>query len=498
MGSHILALDVGTSAVHCLLADPFGTPMAADSTPIEYIVPDSGPALAREFDPEVLLNTCGILVGKIMRQAEARPRNVAAVSITSQRQGVVFLDSHGREVYCGPNIDLRAIFEGAAMDKEYGEEIYATTGHFPSMLLAPARLRWFQKSNPAVYEKTSTILSIAGWLAFRASGVPMAEASLEGEAGLLDITRKERCPVLMERLRVPDSLLPPLSEAGTPVATLTHQMAERWGLRAGIPVIIAGPDTQCGLLGMGLRKEGQAGAVIGWSGALQMLVSRPYHDEEMRTWAGCHPVEGLWVAECNLGDAGNAYSWLHGILLGDKVPFDEGERLARKASAAPEGVSALLGPGPVSPLKAGLKMGGIFFPTPLSFHCPSRGQLLRAALDNIAYSVKANLDTLHEVTGLGISVLHMGGGMSRSRTLATTLANVLGTALRRTTWPQVSARGAAVVAAMYLDPSFSLEQAGVVAERDHEQLEPDSEAAVAEYQECYRQWLRFYERLDWD
>jgi autoinducer 2 (AI-2) kinase len=498
---------MGTGSLHCLVTDHTGSsggsPIASGNAPVSYFRPEGCSSLAREFDPDAVLNTLGRVVQQTLKEGGIRAGDISAIGITSQRQGVVFLDREGREIYCGPNIDLRAIFEGAAMDEELGREIYDVTGHFPSLLLAPARLRWFRENRPLIYNETCTVLTIGGWLMYRLTGSLVSEPMLEGEAGLLDISKRKRCPALMDKLGVPLSVLPPLSPGGVPAGALKGDVGSQWGLKEGTPVVLAGPDTQCGLLGMGLVREGQVGAVMGWSGALQMLTSRPRHDEEMRTWAGCYlclqqaGLEHLWVAEGSLGDAGNAYRWLKDTLLGSNAAFEEAEQLAWQASAAPDGVVAFLGPGPVSALKAGLRLGGLLFPTPLSFQEADRGQLLRAALENVAYSVKANLATLSEVTGLDAQALYLGGGMSSSRTLATALANALGFPVRRSTTPQVSARGAALATAAFTDPSLTLAEVAGASADDYEEILPGTASEIVQHQEYYQQWSHLYKRLAW-
>ena len=549
----ILALDVGTSSLHCLLADPLGSPIASKSAPLRYFTPEGCPTTAREFNPEEVLSALGRLIGPLLRGQGIRPGSISAIGITGQRQGVVFLDSDGKELYCGPNIDLRAIFEGAAIDEEMGREVYAATGHTPSMLMAPARLRWSRENRPAIYEKTRTVLTIPAWLAYRLTGALMSEPSLEGEAGLLDINTGRRCPGLLDRLGVSQSLLPPLPITGRPCAgSLSRSMADLWGLKEGIPVVVAGPDTQCGMLGMGLVKAGQTGAVIGWSGALQVITSTPCLDKGLdddmndppRTWAGlytlprpegsgggtthttaggnslphpsgwgiradtqaagsafmphpggCGGDKALWVAESSLGDSGNAYRWLKDTLLGRDASFDEADRMARQTPADPEQVMSFLGPGPVSPFRSGLRMGGLLFPTPLSFQETSPGQMFLAALENIAYSARAGLDTLGEVTGLKIDTLSLGGGMSRSRAFPCALAATLGYPVRRSLDSNVSARGAALAAAMYKDSSFTLSQAAELASGSNEEIGPGTPSRIAQYQESYHQWLNMYKRL---
>lgn len=498
MASYVLGLDVGTGYAHCMLADPLARPVAAASAPMVYFSPDGCSSLAREFDPEAVLEILSRLILEVLKSHGVRSQEISAVGVTSQRQGVVFLGNDGTEIYAGPNVDLRAIFEAAALDEEFGGEIYATTGHFPSLLLAPARLRWFRENRPTIYNETRTILSISGWLAYRLTGRAMSEASLEGEAGLLDVTKRERCSDLTDRLGVPGSMLPPISPVGAVNGSFGRPLEELWGLTPGTPVVMAGADSQCGLLGMGAVKEDQAGAVLGWSGSLQVLTPAPCHDKDMRTWVGCYPMDDLWVADSSLGDAGNAYRWLKDTLLGPDASFNEAEELAGQAPAASQGVLAFLGPAPVSSLKAGLKMGGLLFPSPVSFQDTSRGQLLRAALDNIAFSVKANLATLAEVAGRDIQEIHLGGGMSRSRALAATLATVLGSPVRRSRTPQVSARGAALAAAVFSDSDLDVKQIAKVAADDCDEVEPGNSSEVAEYGIHYEQWSKLYRRMEWE
>ena len=498
MGSYILALDVGTSACHCLLADCHGSYVGTATASMHYYTPEGCPELAREFDPEAVLATLGSLVEKVMRAADVRAESITSIALTSQRQGLVFLDETGKELYCGPNIDLRAIFEGAAIDEEWGEEIYATTGHFPSLLLAPARLRWFQANRLGTFNRLDTVLSIAGWIMFRLTGKRYAEECMEGEAGLLDIKSGRRCHDLLESLALPESLWAPIPEEGLPQGDLTSLMAKAWGLNEGTQVVLAGPDTQCGLLGMGLTEPGQVGALLGWSGAIQAITDRPLYHPDKGTWVGRSLQNDRWVAESNLGETGAAYTWLKDLLLGAEASLRQADQLAAEAPTDGMGFLAYLGPGRESSFRAGLRRGGLLFPTPFSFQQPSAGGLLRAGLENIAFSVKANLSILEKLTGRDTDRLYLGGGMSKSSTLAGILADVLGIPVRRCKMPQASARGAALQAIIsnngHCSPATPME----VGRPDYEDVLPGSPGNVVQYQESYQQWSSLYNRLDWD
>lgn len=498
MDSYVLALDVGTSACHCLLTDIEGSCVGTATAPMHYYTPEGCPELAREFEPNRVIATLGELVGKVLQSSEVRPGSIVSIALTSQRQGLVFLDERGHELYCGPNIDLRAIFEGAAIDEELGDEVYKTTGHFPSFLLAPARVRWFRANRRPIFDKVATLLSIASWLLFRLTRTKAAEVCLEGESGLVDINQGKRCHSLLKSLEVPESLLAPMRKEEVLQGCLTEQMAESWGLNRGTPVLLAGPDTQCGLLGMGLNEAGQVGALLGWSGAIQAVTERPCYDPNKGTWVGLSLIRGHYVAESNLGETGTAYVWLKDLLLGAGASLDQADELAASSSAEEMGYLAYLGPGRESSFRAGLRRGGLLFPTPFSFQQPSAGSLVRAALENIAFSVKANLNNLDQVTGYSTDILSLGGGMSKSSILAGILADVLGITIRRSKMHQTSARGAALQAIAINSEGGDPASLRSVPGRDYEDVFPRSPRAVVQYEETYQQWYSLYNRLDWD
>ena len=286
MGSYVLALDVGTSHLHGLLADGLGAPLASASSPLAYFTPLDCPPMAREFQPGAVMDSLGRLAREVLGHHGVSGREVGAVGITGQRQGMVFLDGSGREVYCSPNLDLRALFQGAALEEQMGRELYNATGHLPCMLLAPARLAWLRDHRPEDFRRTRTALTVPCWVAHRLTGAYLAQEALEAECGVLDVTTGRRDPGFLERLGVPSQMLPPVCGEEGATAPLAREVATQWGLREGIPVVVAGPDTQCGLLGMGLTMEGETGAVLGWSGAVQTLTAEPCLDPGMRTLGG--------------------------------------------------------------------------------------------------------------------------------------------------------------------------------------------------------------------
>ena len=197
-----------------MVADPQGRCLADCHAPIRYFTPEGESELTREFDPQEVLDTAARLTVRALAQANVAPSDVAAVGITSQRHGLVFLDDDDREIFISPNVDLRAAFEGAALQEEMGPALYEATGQFPAMLLAPAKLRWLENNRPGPRKRVARILTVAGWLAVKLTGSPACEPSLAAGVGLLDPRSVNRDGTMLSKMGVPPSLLPAYPRPG--------------------------------------------------------------------------------------------------------------------------------------------------------------------------------------------------------------------------------------------------------------------------------------------
>lgn len=338
MRSCVLALDLGTSNAKALVATFTGVPLAVVTRRMPYLMPAKVSPLARQMSPQRLWRLIGELTQESLGQAGLSKGEVAAVGITCQRQGMALLDKNGRELYLGPSLDLRAVFEGAALDDRCREELYRTTGHLPSFFLAPAKLRWFQLHRPGVYQRISSVLALADWVAYRFTGELVCEQGLAGELGLLDIAQRTWAKGLLSSLGLRSDWFPPLMPAGRVVGRMTSSAAAAIGLAPGTPVTVAGPDTQCGLLGMGVLRPLEMGIVAGWSATAQMVTSAPTFDPAMQTWTGLHFLPGHWFMESNVGDAGNAYDRLKSLWFGRaRSAYEQMERQASGVAPGSEG-----------------------------------------------------------------------------------------------------------------------------------------------------------------
>ena len=492
---YTLVLDAGTSRARCFVFDSEGCVAAVRSRAWEYVESGEAYSLAREWQPRELWRMVCDLIRECIAASDASAAKIGSVAVTSQRQALVFLDEKGEELYAGPNLDLRAFFEGSEIDELHREKVYLTTGHLPSFLFAPAKLKWFERHRPEVHDRVSKVMTFADWLIYRLTGEIANERTLAGEAGILDIRRRDRCDSLLAEVCV-EFERADMVDAGCVVGGVSAEAAEATMLKKGIPVVAAGADTQCGLLGMGVSGKGEVGVVAGWSAPVQMVTDVPTFSEDASTWAGCYPKCNKWVVESSAGDVGNAYSWLVRLLGGDgDAGFAEMDAAADNVPAGSEGMKAILGSARTHFSNPGMRVGGFIFPVPMTLSGIDKGNFARAALESVAFSIKANADHLGAVAGQPARSVALGGGMSRTRTLAPMLADVLGTGVRLSQSPDSSAVGAWLLAGTSAGEFTTIDEAAAWAKERTIWREPNPHQS-AEYQYYYSEWQALAERLE--
>ena len=486
---YVLAVDAGSTGARCLITDLKGNLVSLGQEKWAYVTPRDVSPLAREFNPQLFWRIICRAIRKAIGKAHINPADIIGVSATSQREGTVFLDKEGRELYAGPNIDLRALSEGMLIDNEFGEEIYSLTGHKPSFLFVPAKLKWFEANRPEIYHRIAKVLTVSDWIIYKLSGEPVGEVCGANELGLVDLRERKWSNKLQGLLKLPEGIYPRLGEAGDLVGMVSHRAALESGLPQGIAVSLSTPDTQCGLIGLGIKEEGEAGIIAGWSAPIQMVTDKPILDSQARLWTGCYVLR-KWVLESNAGEAGSIYYWIKEVMFGrSKLERVYGlmDRLAQQAPAGAEGTLAFLGPEAMNMTRLGLKYGGFLFPLPLNTADIRREHLIRGMLENLCFAIKANCIQLEESSGLKIKKISLGGSLAKSECLAQILPAVLNFPVSLPDFTEVSALGAAICAATGAGIYSCLEEAINAMKAKDKIIEPEPLTA-SEYAEYYQKW----------
>ncbi len=442
------------------------------------------------FDPDEFW----AVIGRCAREAVGciDPDDIAGVVTTSQREGCVFLDASGREIYAGPNLDSRGFMEGLEVLEQLGaSRLYQITGHSAPFIFPIARYLWFRRNDD---RPVSRVLMINDWLAYRAGGVEISEPSNATESMFYDFRKRAWSDEIIDRFGVDRAVLPPLGNCGERIGELSASVAKHLGVPAGTPLHLGGADTQCGLLGVGAFAPGDVAVTLGTTSPVQAVFGEPLLDPAENLWAGCHVVPNRWVLESNCGSTGDAYEWLLDLTMSTAEDrYGAAEEAAREAE--PSATFSFSGPRIFDLTKIRPDApGALIFPFPSIQLRPNAGQLIRSTLESIAFAVRANLEQITAVSGISPTELKVGGGMSRNRLLTHLIANATGLEVACAEVPESSALGCSALVfgstGLYSDPCEAARNMC----RSHTVTPDDSEAGPLA--ERYTKWMALLEALE--
>lgn len=493
--SAFVALDAGTGGGKCVIFDATGTVLGAQREPWTYDLSfNADVPFVKEFSFSApafwdILCRC---TRAALEQAGIAPGDVVGVAATSQREGCVFLDAHGTEVYAGPNLDARGFAEGLEVVSTLGgDRLYQITGHSAPFIFPIARYLWFRKHGTA---EVAHLLMINDWITYRLSGELSAEPSNATESMLFDLRGRCWSEEILTTFDIPASILPPVQRSGERVGSLTAAAAAATGLRAGTPVYVGGADTQCSLLGAGAIEPDATAATLGTTTPVQTVMAHATFDPQSRLWAGCHVVPNRWVLESNVGDTGDAYLWLLDLVSGG-APREQLYRLGEQLAADRFGPPTMLSVGPavfdLSKMRFN-RPGGMLFPFPALHVRPDRATFVRAFMENIGYALRGNISQIEAVTGRRTTALTLSGGMTRSAVLPRVIADISGLPVRVAREPESAALGCAMLIAASENGSFASAVSTMV---QHTQLEPNAQQQER-YEAPYAKWRELQDRLD--
>lgn len=486
----LLALDAGSGGGRCLIVDTAGTQLATAYEPWQFRTP-AGVPMGAEFDPEEFWKILCAMTRRAMREAGVGPDEILGLGCTSLRDGVVFLDAGGREVYAGSNRDARGIALGGEMQKKWGELMTPLTGRTPLGLDAAAHLLWYKRSRPEEFGRIRHLLMVSDWMVYRLTGEFTSDPSNASSSQLFDVNTGKWSAKIAAALEVPETIFPKVLFPGEVAGRLAPKAAEELGLAAGLPVSAGAGDSQAGCLGSGAVEEGQTTVIAGTTIPVQMTLARPVHDPSRRIWVGAHAVPGRWSLEANGGPAGTVYAWVREDIYPDLGPADaEAYGRINEAAAAesPGQVFAFLGPQVCDFSK-------LSFPPMTALLAPTMGPgvpftrpgLARAVLENIAFATRGNVLRCEEVSGLASTDVFVCGGLSRGRPFVQILADVLERPVKVPVVRETTALGAAMAAAVAAGVYPDIFTAAAAMARTEDTVEPSPETAK-KYKGIVRRW----------
>lgn len=469
MSTHFLVLDAGTGSGRAVIFNRAGDQIGFAQEEWSHLPEPDVPG-SMGFDTEA----CWALLARCTRQALDKcglnGTDIAAISSTSMREGIVLYDAHGHEIWACANVDSRAGDEVVALkasDPEMEREFYRISGETFALGALP-RLNWVRGNRPALFDKVRQMSMINDWIGVRLTGEITVEPTNGSTNGLIDLGARNWSDALIARAGLDRAMFPRVVEPGAVVGQVTSAAAKETGLAQGTPFVAGGGDVQLGSVGLGVLEMGQA-AILGGT-FWQQIVNIPQGavDETMRLRVNAAAPTGMNQAEAISFFVGLAARWFRDV-------FGEEEKRQAKAQGRDaydllEDLAMRVPPGAngIIPIFSDAMDFGNWYHAAPSFlnlsidpEIANKGSMFRALQENAAIVAAENLERVETFAGVGTNgPIIMAGGASKGRLWPQIVADVTGRPLRIPKVREATALGGAAAAATGVGQFTTLAEAG--------------------------------------
>lgn len=497
MGQYLLGIDIGTSACKIAIFKKDGTVVATANGDYPVYYPHPGWA---EQNPEEWWSAVCQAIKKALEKGQVAPEEIAGVGIDGQSWSAIAVDKDGNVLTNTPIwMDVRAQDICDELNEKIGaDQIFELAGNSLQPSYTTAKIIWYQRNMPEVYEKTDKILQSNSYIAYKLTGVMTQDISQGYGLHCFDMHTGTWNEEMCEKLGIPKRLLPDIYPCHEVVGNVTEKAAQESGLAIGTPVVAGGLDAACGTLGAGVIHPGETQEQGGQAGGMSICTDTYRADPSLIL--GYHVVPDKWLLQGGTTGGGGVMRWLERE-FGD-YEREEGKRQqkssldlfneeAKEVAPGSDGVVFL-------PYMSGERSPiwnpdakGVFYGLDFS---KTKGHFIRSAMEGVAYSLKHNLEVA-EKAGAKADVLRAMGGSANSLLWTQIKSDITGKPIVVPSSDTATTLGAVILAGVGIGMYESFEQAvdmTVEIKRTHE---PNSGNAVV-YQKNYETYRKLYEQLE--
>src|SRR6185503_12674025 len=445
--SYVLALDQGTTSSRAILFDEAGSIAAVAQHEFQQFYPQAGWV---EHDPTEILTSQISCAVEALGKVGARPRDIAAIGITNQRETVIVWErATGKPIY--PAIvwqDRRTAAMCSSLEQSgHGETISSKTGLVLDPYFSATKVRWILDNVPGARDKAKrgelAFGTVDCWLIWHltSSMRHVTDVTNASRTLLYNIVEGRWDPELLRVFDIPESMLPEVVWSSQIVGDVTTTL----GL-SGINIAGIAGDQQAALFGQLCWNPGEAKNTYGTGCFLLQNIGTQFIRSKHKlitTVAASSQKRLEYALEGSIFIGGAVVQWLRDNL---RLIGSSAEVEALAAGVPDAGglifVPAFVGLGAPhwDPHAGGLIIGLRRDTKP--------GHIARAALESIAFQVADVLDAVHSETVTPLNALRVDGGAAVNDLMMQFQADLLGVPVVRPLVTETTALGAAYLAGL--------------------------------------------------
>ncbi|MGK3122765.1 FGGY-family carbohydrate kinase [Candidatus Pantoea formicae] len=480
---YYLAIDVGTGSARAALVDRDGKIVQIASKEYEQKVPQYG--WAEQAAADWWDGVCHSIRQLVLQHPDAAMR-IAAICACGQMHGTVLLDAEGQLVNDNVMLwnDKRTTHHVIDFEQRFTPQTYLPHSGNPATPAWPGfKLQWLRDHQPDALARTAVVLMPKDYINFQLTGELAQDRTEASCSFMMDPQSGDWSSVMLERLAIPASILPPIREASEILGVLQPGVAAQLGLRVGTPVLVGGGDYPMALLGSGVSRPGMGSDVTGTSCIITTIAPRPLLDAEISNVATC---TGDWGPFVLLETGGDGMRWARRTLHDNNLSYAEVNALATEAPPGSRGLFFL-------PYLTGERLGSHrnaraqYFGLAANHRLP---ELHRAIMEGVGFAAARHIAVMQAATGQKLERIVASSGGARSALWLKIKASIYGVPVSVPQEAECSVLGCAALAAAAVGHALSPQAAADRFVHYSEEVMPDPA-----WQEVYQQMQPIFNQL---
>ena len=416
---YLLGFDVGTYESKGVICDHAGNILVTKAS--KHLLKNPKPGWAEHDPVNDWWKDFKTVVREMLDETGICPEEISGIGISAICTALVPVDEDFNPLRNAIlyGIDSRSLPQCEEMNAMFTpEELKRLGGPFTVEFVSP-KILWVKENEPEIFARTDKFTMAAGWLVGKLTGVNVSDKySMGALTPLLDPVTFEYNEEICERV-CPSRMLPRVAKSTYEViGSVTGKAAAETGLAAGTPVIAGTTDAGAEAVSVGVVGPGEAmlmyGSTAFWvvaaDGETVRKLGLPYEH---------YTIDDVACFAGGMATTGSLTRWLLDKTARELVEQEEKGgpsaygTLFKEAEGIPAGSDGLI----CLPYFMGERMPiqdphakGTFFGLNLMH---TRGHLVHAAFEGIAFGLDQNLKKLRE-QGLEVNTMTAVGGGTKA------------------------------------------------------------------------------------
>ena len=306
-----LGIDLGTTELKLLLLDDGHRVIATAAQPLTLSRPQP---LWSEQAPHEWWQALDAAMQRLRASHATGLQAVRAIGLSGQMHGAVLLDA-GDQVL-RPAIlwnDGRSGAQCAALEAAL-PDLHRVAGNLAMPGFTAPKLLWVREHEPQIFARTARVLLPKDWLRLRLSGEAVTDMSDASGTLWLDVGKRDWWDDALAACGLSRTQMPRLVEGSATSAALRDDVAQRWGLRAGIGLAGGGGDNAASAVGVGAVRPHQGFVSLGTSGVVFLSGDHFAPNPAQALHAFCHALPARWHQMSVMLSAASALRWARQLL----------------------------------------------------------------------------------------------------------------------------------------------------------------------------------------